>query len=418
MPMIRIRLAIQSFKLQTGPDAWHNFRCDLAAALTFSLFNVVFNQFYIPMAIRQGATELQVGVLSAAPAIGLLFSPLWTPFIQRSHPKPFVVLPNFIGRLLILLPAFFGAPVAYVVTAILFHLLMSIQAPAYASLVTRMYPPPLRGRLMANVRVAMVILMIPTAYLIGVWLDAAGPGGPLAAAAVTGAFSVLILLRLREIAPEQPAPAGRFTFRGQWRLVRENRKLRVFLLATGLTGFGNLLALPLYQIVQVDRLGLSDVQIGMARLVYFVFLPASYFVCGRVIDRFTAERTLVYGIGISGFIPMLYAAAPGYATVLIRSGLQGSMDAVWDIGVLAFVNRIAAGREAVVFGLHLMLFGFRGTVAPLMSTALAAAVPLAWLLTAAAVFGWLGALAMLKENEELRGLFGKSRKIREQSRRF
>jgi len=389
--MIRIRLSFQTFKLQTGPDAWHNFRCDLAAALIFSLFNVVFNQFYIPMAIRQGATELQVGILSAAPAIGLLFSPLWAPFIQRSHPKPFVVLPSFIGRMLLLLPAFFGAPIVYVVASLVFNLLMSIQAPAYASLVTRMYPPPQRGRLMANVRVAMVLLMIPMAYLVGVWLDAAGPGGPLAAAAVTGAFSVLILLRLRESAPEHPAPAGRLTFRGQWSLVRENRKLRIFFLATFITGFGNLLAAPLYQIVQVDRLELNDVQIGTARVVYFVFLLASYFISGRVIDRFTAERTFVYGIGMCGFIPKLYAAAPGYATVLLCSGLQGTVDAIWDIGTLAFINRIAPGREAVVFGLHLMLFGFRGTVGPLLSTALAATVPLAWLLMAAAVFGWLGA---------------------------
>ncbi|HEY8528453.1 MAG TPA: MFS transporter [Paenibacillaceae bacterium] len=394
--MIRIRLAFQNFKLQTGSDAWHNFRCELAAALIFSLFNVVFNQFYIPMAIRQGATEFQVGILSAAPAIGLLFSPLWAPFIQRSDPKPFVILPNLIGRLLILLPAIFGAPVVYVVTSLIFNLIMSIQAPAYASLVTRIYPPPQRGRLMANVRVAMVLLMIPLAYLVGVWLDAAGPGGPLAAAAITGALSILIFLRMRESAPDQPAPAGRFALKGQWSLVRENRKLRVFFLATFVTGFGNMVAVPLYQIVQVDRLGMTDVQIGTARVVYFVFLLAAYFISGRMIDRYSAERTIVYGIGMCGFIPMLYAVAPDYATVLICSGLQGTVDAIWDIGVLVFINRIAPGREAVVFGLHMMLFGIRGTAGPLLSTALAATVPLAWLLMAAAVFGWLGAAVLLK----------------------
>ncbi|OUM97432.1 MAG: MFS transporter [Paenibacillaceae bacterium ZCTH02-B3] len=389
--MIRIRLSFQHFRLQTGPDAWHNFRCDLAAALIFSLFNVVFNQFYIPMAIRQGATELQVGILSAAPAIGLLFSPLWAPFIQRSHPKPFVILPNFIGRLLMLLPAFFGAPGVYVVAALLFHVLMSIQAPAYALLVTRMYPPPQRGRLMANVRVAMVLLMIPMAYLTGVWLDAAGPGGPLAAAAFTGALSVLILLRLRESVPDRPAPAGRITFKGQWSLVREDRKLRVFFLATFATGFGSWVAAPLYQIVQVDRLGLSDVQIGTARVVYFAFLLYSYYVSGRMLDKYSAERTIMYGIGICGFIPMLYATAPGYATVLVCSGLQGAVDAIMDIGVLVFLNRIAPGREAVVFGLHMMLLGIRGTAGPLLSTLLAPTVPLVWLLMAAAVLAWLGA---------------------------
>jgi len=402
--MNRIRLAFQNFKLQTGPEAWHNFHCDLAASLIYSLFNVVFNQFYIPMAIRQGATELQVGILAAAPAIGLLFSPLWASLIQRSSPKLYVIIPNLLGRLLILLPAFFGAPIVFVVVTLVFHLLMSIQAPAYASLVTRIYPPPLRGRLMANVRVAMVLLMIPLAYLVGVWTDAVGPGRPLAAAAIPGAISILMFWRLREKAPERPAPAGRLTFRGQWGLVRENRKLRIFFLATFVTGFGNMVAVPLYQIVQVDRLGLSDVQIGTARVVYFVFLLAAYFICGRMIDRYSADRTIVYGVGLCGFIPMLYAVAPGYATVLICSAMQGTVDAIWDIGILAFVNRVAPGREAVVFGLHMMLFGIRGTTGPLLSTALAGTVPLAWLLMGAAVFGWLGTLFLLKdkENEEYR----------------
>jgi MFS family permease len=410
--MNRIRLAFQNFKLQTGSEAWHNFQCDLAASLIFSLFNVVFNQFYIPMAIRQGATEMQVGILAAAPAIGLLFSPLWAPFIQRSSPKPFVIIPNFAGRMLILLPALISSPVVFVAVALVFNMLMSIQAPAYASLVTRIYPPPLRGRLMANVRVAMVLLMIPLAYLVGVWTDAVGPGQPLAAAAITGAVSILIFSRLREKAPDRPAPAGRLTFKAQWDLVRENRKLRVFFLATLVTGFGNLLALPIYQIVQVDRLGLSDVQIGTARVVYFIFLLGAYFICGRMIDRYSADRTLLYGIGLCGFIPMLYAVAPGYATVLICSGMLGSVDAIWDIGMLAFINRIAPGREAVVFGLHMMLFGIRGTAGPLLSTALAGTVPLSWLLMAAAVFGCLGTLILLKGNEEYRGMLRKPLKMK------
>jgi len=244
---------------------------------------------------------------------------------------------------------------------------------------------------MANVRVAMVLLMIPMAYLTGVWLDAAGPGGPLAAAAFTGALSVLILLRLRESVPDRPAPAGRITFKGQWSLVREDRKLRVFFLATFATGFGSWVAAPLYQIVQVDRLGLSDVQIGTARVVYFAFLLYSYYVSGRMLDKYSAERTIMYGIGICGFIPMLYATAPGYATVLVCSGLQGAVDAIMDIGVLVFLNRIAPGREAVVFGLHMMLLGIRGTAGPLLSTLLAPTVPLVWLLMAAAVLAWLGA---------------------------
>src|SRR5690606_31837517 len=113
--------------LQMSPGSWHNFRADVIASGLFSLFNVVFNQFYMPIAIQQGASHIQVGLLAAAPAIGLLFSPLWASWIERTNPKGFVVWPNLIGRALIILPALFGAPLVFVIAALVFQLLMGIQ---------------------------------------------------------------------------------------------------------------------------------------------------------------------------------------------------------------------------------------------------------------------------------------------------
>jgi len=391
-PMFLSRL-----KLQLEPTAWGNFRYDAMASIMFSMFNVVFNQFYMPMAIREGATNLQVGMLVAAPAVGLLFSPLWASFIERGRPKPYVVIPNLIGRALILLPAFFGAPIVYVVTALMFQILMGIQAPAYASLVTRMYPPKHRGKLMANVRVLMGILMIPLAYLIGSWTDASGPSGPLMVAAITGVLSILVFSRIREnmdAAPPKIKPK-RISLREQIELVKQNKELGIFLLATTFSGFGNILAAPLYQIIQVDLLQLSNVQIGLARVAYYSCLLTSYFIVGWVIDRFSAKHTMVYGIAAFAVVPLLYAIFGNYAAVLVGSGIQGIGDAIWDIGILAYVFRLAPGREAVVFGLHLMLFGIRGTIAPLLSTSLTGIVPLSVLLLGAAICGVIGILVFV-----------------------
>ncbi|MFD0716427.1 MFS transporter [Paenibacillus sp. GCM10027626] len=383
---------LSRLKLQLEPVAWNNFRYDATASMMFSMFNVVFNQFYMPMAIREGATNLQVGMLAAAPAVGLLFSPLWASFIERGRPKPYVVLPNLIGRALILLPAFFGAPVVYVITALFFQVLMGVQAPAYASLVTQLYPPQHRGKLMANVRVLMGILMIPLAYVIGSWTDASGPSGPLIVASITGVLSILIFSRVRESGTAEPRKikAKRVSLREQMQLVRENKELAIFLLATTFSGFGNILAAPLYQIIQVDLLQLSNVQIGLARVAYYSCLLTSYFVVGWVIDRYSAKHTMVYGIAAFAVVPLLYAVFGNYPAVLVGSGIQGLGDAIWDIGILAYVFRLAPGREAVVFGLHLLLFGIRGTVAPILSTLLSGSVPLSALLLGAAVCGAIG----------------------------
>jgi len=380
------------FGLQMSPGAWHNFRCDFVASSIFSVFNVVFNQFYLPIAIQHGASGIQVGLLSAAPAIGMIFSPLWAGWIERTDPKPFVIWPNLIGRSLILLPAFFADPWVFVWAALVFQLLMGIQAPAYAPFMTQVYPAPLRGRLMGYVRVAMGLLMIPVAYFIGLWIDLSGSSGPLTLAAFIGVASISIFFRMRPLEPIKArlATAKRASFAEQWKLVKENRLLALFLIATTFAGFANFFSQPLYQIIQVEVLQLTNVQIGYARMTYFAFLILAYLATGWAIDRYPPERALIFGIGAYAVVPLIYSLFGSYGSVIVASGVQGIGDAIWDIGILAFVFRIAPGREAVVFGLHLLLFGIRGTIGPLLSTTLTAALPHSTLLLVASVLAIIG----------------------------
>lgn len=384
-------------KAGTSPRVRGNFRCDLYAAVLFSGFNVVFNQFYIPIAIRAGATPLEVGLLTAAPAFGMLFSPLWGRWIAGRDPKPFVILPNLAGRLLVLLPAFFGDPWAFVAASLAFHLLMGVQAPAYAALMTRVYPTDVRGRLMGSVRVAMGLCMIPLSYAVGKWLDIAGPFWPLVAAALFGTASALALLPLRPLEPlpaaGSPKPAANDERQDKSRpSLKGNRALAVFLIATSFAGFGNLIANPIYQIIQVRHLGLTDSEIGVARTVYVACLLTAYLIGGRAIDRMPVRNVLLCGLLAYAIVPMMYALIPHYRTVLLASGVQGVGDAIWDIGILNYVFRIAPGREAAVFSLHLMLFGIRGSIAPFLSTGLVGVAPFSAILAVSSLCGWIGAV--------------------------
>lgn len=375
------------------PRVWHNARIDFGTSSLVSLFTVVMNQFFMPFAIQQGASNLQVGLLSAAPAIGLIFSPLWAVWVEKSRsPRPFVIIPSAIGRLLLFLPALFPNPTVYVLTAICYQMLMGIQSPAYAALVSRMYPADVRGRLMGYVRVAMGALMIPLAYVVGTWSDAAGPAGPLIAAAITGTVSILLFqwLRLPKQLAAPRAAANRFSIRDQWQLVADNKSLAVFLMATTLAGFGNMLANPLYQIIQVDELGLSNTEIGYARIAYFTGLLVTYGLAGRLIDRFDIRYTLTAGIGAYGVVPLLYGIWGTYPAVILGNGIQGVGEAIWDIGILSYIVRLAPGREAAVFGIHLMMFGIRGTIGPLLSSSLSTNVPLSGLLVIAGLCGIAG----------------------------
>lgn len=384
-----------------------NARIDLGASCLFALFNVVLNQFYVAFALQQGASNFQVGLLAAAPAVGLMFSPFWASLIEKANtPKPFVMIPNAIGRLLILLPAFFQDPAVYVIAAISFQLLMGIQAPAYASLVSRMYPAELRGRLMGYVRVAMGILMIPIAYGVGIWSDAFGPSGALIAASIAGFLSISLFNTIKlSKKNEQPAAAGngkkgKFSFAEQWKLVKDYPILGVFLMATTFAGFGNMLASPLYQIIQVDVLKLTNTQIGFARMAYFTALLLTFWFAGRMIDRYPIKYTLIVGIGAYAVVPMLYGLWGTYPAVIMGNAIQGIGEAIWDIGILAFVFRLVPGREAAVFGIHLMLFGIRGTLGPILGASLSSNVSISSILIAASICAWIGTLLFLWGNRE------------------
>lgn len=388
---------------------WNNARIDVSASCLFSLFNVVMNQFYIAFAIQQGANHFQVGLLAAAPAVGLMFSPIWASRIEKAkNQKPFFIIPNTVGRLLLLLPALFAYPSVYVATAMAFQLLMGIQAPAYASLISRMYPADLRGRLMGYVRVAMGTLMIPLAYLVGSWSDAFGPTGPLIAASVMGVLSIGLFNTIKlgkqkrsdAASHRQGGRSPRFALREQWELVSGNRSLAVFLIATTFSGFGNMLAFPLYQIIIVDVLELSNVQIGYARIAYYIALLLTFWTVGWMIDRIHIKYTLVIGIAAYAIVPMLYGLWGSYSAVILGNAIQGVGEAIWDIGILAFIFRLIPGREATVFGIHLMLFGIRGTAAPLLGASLTASVSLPALLMAASICGWIGTCLFIWGNRK------------------
>lgn len=389
------RARLLKYGMVMSPRVWLNARIDLAASCLFSLFNVVINQFFIAFALKEGATNAQAGLLVAAPALGLIFSPIWAGLIEKiGHAKTFVVIPNLIGRLLIIFPALFPQPEVYVATAVAFQFLMGIQAPAYAAFLPKVYPPDLRGRLMGYVRMASGVLMIPLSFGVGVWSEAAGPSGPLLAASLMGAASILLFntMKVRKEPPRRIA-APRFNLRSQWELVRGNRALAVFLGATMFAGFGNMLANPLYQIMQVSVLDLSNTEIGLSRVAYFTALLLTYLIAGRLIDRFDIRYTLLAGIAAYAIVPMIYGFWQSFTAVMAGSFIQGVGEAIWDIGILSFIFKLAPGREGAVFSIHLLLFGIRGTIGPLLSTSeLTADLPLTTLLLAASACGWIGTL--------------------------
>lgn len=408
-----VQKRVVRFGMNMKVATWFNFRIDFSASILFSLYNVVVNQFYVPIAIRHGVTNVEVGLLTAAPAIGSLLSPLWAGLMGERSPMPFILWPNLVARLSITVLAFWLTPWMFVVVALFTNFLLAIQAPAYPAILTRMYPTVLRGRLMGYVRVAQCVFLVPLAYFVGSWFHVVGDRLPLVCASLTGALSMLVFTAVKQVEPSASEPAASRTqgvvhkrqhslsravlhVRELTRMVRLTPGLGAFFVATTVTGFGNLVAAPLLQIYQIHVLDLSNLQIGVTRTVYYLFLLIAYFVLGWVIDKMSPKRALVAGMVAYALAPLLYVLFGSYLAVMAAYGLQGIGDAAWDIGLMSYVFRLAPGKEASVFGIHLLLFGLRGTIAPLLSTAVAAVFPISLLLTVASVLCFAGAYVLFQ----------------------
>ncbi len=393
-------------------ETWRNFRIDFSGSILYALFNVVFNQFYVPMAIRHGASNVDVGLLTAAPAIGMLLSPLWASFIGTKSPKPYVLWPLTVARLSLAVVGFVLTPWMFVAMSFFINFLNGVQAPAYPALLSRIYPPTLRGRLMGYVRVAQGFLLIPIAYVIGRWIEISGDRWPLVIAAITGTISVIVFCRVREVEvapqPEQtitvevtPPSTWKTNIRNQWLMVKNNRALAVFLVATTATGFGNLLAGPIYQIYQVHLLNLNSGQLGVTRVLYYISLLIAYFLLGWVIDKFSPKRAMIIGIAGYTLSPLLYILLGTYGGVMISYLLLGIGDAAWDIGCMAYIFKVTPGKEATAFGLHYLLFGIRGSIAPIVSTAATHVVSLQTIFLASTLIGAIGlALILLPDRKK------------------
>ncbi|MNV89722.1 Major Facilitator Superfamily protein [compost metagenome] len=109
---------------------------------------------------------------------------------------------------------------------------------------------------------------------------------------------------------------------------------------------------------------------------------------------------MIICIGCHVMCTLLYGVFGTYPAVLMASGLQGFADATWDLGCLAYVFRLAPGKEGVVFGLHLMLFGIRGTIGPLLGTGLNGVLPIEAIILAASFFCLCGFLTLVLAKEK------------------
>ena len=323
------------------------------------------------------ATGLQMGIASAAPAIGYLFALFWARQMEGKSKLPFVTITWLLSRgMFCLTPLLVRGAFAtewFLMLICLTPILFSVSAPAYTSIMKEIYPDEHRGRLMSYVRIGMAATMLISARVMGVlqehygldyrWMFAFG--------GVFGILTAYAFFRLR-LAPPLPSEGekpslGEF-FKDTFGILRRNRQYRFFTISVILSGFGNLLANTYYPVYQVDEFHITPTQIATLQNVGGILSLISLFFWGWFLDRFGSLTCVLAAVLLNCCTPAMYAMAPHIGWLYLGSALQSAAQSGVDLGYLNTTLSLSEpGRAAQYQSLHSFFFGLRGTIAPLIA---------------------------------------------------
>lgn len=380
-----------------------NFLCEAINAALLGVFLGIVNPFTLPLAVRLGAGPMAVWMITAAPFIGNIFSPIWAGLSYNTRKLPWVVWANVIWRGGVGLIGFLVNPAAIAGTWLFTNVANVSCNTAYGALVQRIFPPRIRGRLMGYIRLAQAAAMLPTTLLAGRLLDKYGPRSLYAVAGAMGLLAIFIYSFTKEPV-DAPPPSGPLAqpkpVEGLKQAVTD-RPFRSFMVASILFHGGALVASPLYAVYQVRQMGLSSTQISYLALAWNVAWLVAFGVWGRVIDR-KGPRAVVIGAAFFYLgMPLAYGLAGGaFALVALGSLCQGVADAALDLGGWNLILGVNPDRVGSYTAAYMMVTAVRGALGPLLGSWLlgVAGFQTTFLAATALVFSGLAVFGMSKKH--------------------
>lgn len=421
--------AKQVVRKQVPGGARYAFRVDITAMFLAGLYTGAVFPFAAVIARDDlKASPLILAVMTAAPFIGNLMALFWARAMEGKAKVPFVKWSHLGARFMILLAVFASGAWQFALVVSLCQIIGSIATPAYAAIIKEVYPAEQRGQILSYSRAAILVAQIISTLLAGWLMGFVSYQWVFPFAAVIGIIAAFVFARINpsETAGETVDEGGkrpgvvekfRDTASFVWStlgILREDGAFRWFALSVFTYGFGNLLTVPIIPLVQVDELHITKTQLAVMFNLMQVVAIFFYFYWGRYVDRRSPQQAVVINVLLNCLVPVVYIATaflPGanawaLLPAYIVSGIVlAGIDLSYFNAILTFSGADNVSRYQA---LQSFLLGIRGTIAPLIGSAMAVALRsqgqnLRWAFAVGLVFmltgAWMQQMAMRRQAE-------------------
>jgi len=321
------------------------------------------------------ASATLIGLMVAAPFMGNVFALFYANAVEGKPKMPYVVWSQVLARALFLLILFAKTPLVFAVIVTAVQVIASAAGPAYAAILKEIYPDDYRGRIMAYIRVSLAFVTLVSTLLVGRLLKYVDFNYIFPVAGIFGVVAALVFGTIRT-APVDPQDSNHKDSTLKFLLntlaiFKEDRNYTWFALSVFAYGFGNLVAVPLYPIFQVDRLHISAIQVAMLSNVATAVWMLSYLYWGKYIDTQNPLKAVMVNALLASLVPLNYFLARNVWMLLPSAVIGGVTLGGVELSYFNSILYLAkAGRESHYQALHSFFLGIRGTIAPLCGAAI------------------------------------------------
>ncbi len=382
----------------------------------FGIANGILGTFTSVFAIRLGASETLIGLLSSLPAlINIVWQVPAARLVERQAKlRPITVASLLATRLVYLIIAIMPFILvryraeAFVALIVLGTLPGALAGVAFTSLFAEATPPDKRARINSVRNMLLSLTGMLSVMVAGRLLDIiAFPYNYQIFFAVAFAASMASLWHVRHIIPLKEralvslAAQGKAVgslgsrLRASWQGIRAERGFANFVLASFVLSWGMNFPMALYGLYRVRDLGASDTFLGLLATVSGAVQTAAYLAWGGVVKKRGPRWVLLANVlGLCTF-PLLTGLTTTVEPLLLVGIIGGIFSAGYSLGNFgALLEVTPADRMPTYVAMYNTILNVSAFVAPLLGTTVAGVIGTRYALILAGFLRLIGFIVM------------------------